>query len=341
MIKIKNIYYMLAYAFSVLNEEGYKKVGVEEFDNIADLLSAILVKGVSTQIKRGLDKVYILISDEIPTIKGKIDVSESIKKQSMQKRRMCCSFDELSIDSYMNRIIKTTFYYLLKSDASIEQKKSIKKVLVYLNDVNTIPINSINWKIQYNKNNKTYRMLLSICYLVLKGMLQTTDDGDIKITNFIDEQRMCRLYEKFILEFYRKEMPDLNANASKIEWQVDDGYIDLLPEMKTDIMLSKGDSILIIDAKYYSHALQTHFDVSTINSRNIYQIFTYVKNKQEEVKSKKVSGYILYAKTDEELYPSNCYYMSGNKISAGVLDLNNDFSIIKQKLIDIANIELG
>ena len=58
-------------------------------------------------------------------------------------------------------------------------------------------------------------MLLSICYLVLKGMLQTTDDGDIKITNFIDEQRMCRLYEKFILEFYRKEMPDLNANASK------------------------------------------------------------------------------------------------------------------------------
>ena len=31
MIKIKNIYYMLAYAFSVLNEEGYKKVGAEEF----------------------------------------------------------------------------------------------------------------------------------------------------------------------------------------------------------------------------------------------------------------------------------------------------------------------
>lgn len=190
MIKIKNIYYMLAYAFSVLNEEGYKKVGTEEFDNIADLLSAILVKGVSTQIKRGLDKEYILISDEILTIKGKIEVSESIKKQTMQKRRMCCSFDELSIDSYMNRIIKTTFYYLLKSDASIEQKKSIKKVLVYLNDVNTIPINDINWKIQYNKNNKTYGMLLSICYLVLKGMLQTTDDGDIKIANFIDEQRM-------------------------------------------------------------------------------------------------------------------------------------------------------
>ena len=44
----------------------------------------------------------------------------------------------------------------------------------------------------------------------------------------------------------------------------------------------RSNSILIIDAKYYSHALQTHFDVSTINSGNIYQIFTYVKNKQKE-----------------------------------------------------------
>ena len=332
---------MLAYAFTILNEEGYKNVGAEEFDNIADLLSAILVKGVSTQIKRGLDKEYLLVSDEIPTIKGKIDVSESIKKQSMQKKRMCCSYDELSVDSYMNRIIKTTFFYLLKSDAGIEQKKAIKKVLVYFNEVDIIPVNSINWKIQYNKNNKTYRMLLSICYLVLKGMLQTTEEGDIKIANFIDEQRMCRLYEKFILEFYKKEMPDLNANASKIEWQVDDGYIDFLPEMKTDIMLSKEDYILVIDAKYYSHSMQTHFDVSTIHSGNIYQIFTYVKNKQEEVKTKKVSGYILYAKTEEELYPSNSYYMSGNKISAGVLDLNSEFSSIKQKLIDIANTELA
>ena len=76
---------------------------------------------------------------------------------------------------------------------------------------------------------------------------------------------MYRLYEKFILEFYRKEMPELNANASKIEWQVDDGYIDLLPEMKTDITLSKGDHILIIDAKYYKRSVQKHFNSSTID----------------------------------------------------------------------------
>ena len=45
-------------------------------------------------------------------------------------------------------------------------------------------------------------MLISICYLVVKGLLQTQSDGTIKLMDFLDEQRMHRLYEKFILERY-------------------------------------------------------------------------------------------------------------------------------------------
>ena len=54
MIRVQNIYYMLSYAFQVLNEQGYKQVATEKFENIAELCAAILIKGVSSQIKRGL-----------------------------------------------------------------------------------------------------------------------------------------------------------------------------------------------------------------------------------------------------------------------------------------------
>ena len=85
-------------------------------------------------------------------------------------------------------------------------------------------------------------------------------------------------------------MPDLNANASKIEWQVDDGYIDLLPEMKTDIMLSKGDSILIIDAKYYSHALQ-HILMFQLLIQGIYTRFLLMlRINKKKLKAKKYQG---------------------------------------------------
>ena len=50
---------MLSYAFQVLNEQGYKSVATEHFENVADLCAAILIKGLSKQLKRGLMKDYI------------------------------------------------------------------------------------------------------------------------------------------------------------------------------------------------------------------------------------------------------------------------------------------
>lgn len=59
MIPVQNVYYMLAYAFQVLNEEGYKDVATEQFNNVAELCAAILTRGVSLQLKRGLGREYI------------------------------------------------------------------------------------------------------------------------------------------------------------------------------------------------------------------------------------------------------------------------------------------
>ena len=90
MIRIKNIYYMLSYAFQVLNEQGYKQIKTEEFENTAELCAAILIKGVSSQIKRGLGKEYILQTEPLSTVRGKIDISSSIKNQTIIKKQLVC-----------------------------------------------------------------------------------------------------------------------------------------------------------------------------------------------------------------------------------------------------------
>lgn len=54
MIRIQNIYHMLAYAFQVLCEQGYREMATEEFDNAAELCAAILIRGTNSQVKRGL-----------------------------------------------------------------------------------------------------------------------------------------------------------------------------------------------------------------------------------------------------------------------------------------------
>ena len=334
MIPIRNIYYMLSYAFQVLNEQGYKDIATEQFDNVAELCAAILSKGVALQLKRGLRREYIENTEPLSSLHGRIEISESIKTRSMLKKQLVCSYDDFSENSYMNRIIKTTMELLLHADIAKARKKELRKLLVFFGNVELLNVHTINWKLQYNRNNQTYRMLISICYLVIKGLLQTNTNGTTRLMDFIDEQRMCRLYEKFILEYYRKEFPQLSVNASQIPWALDDGINEMLPIMQTDIMLTSGNTVLIIDAKYYVHTTQAQYDVHTLHSNNLYQIFTYVKNKEAELAGAphKVSGMLLYARTDEAVQPDKAYQMSGNKISVRTLDLNQDFSEISAQL---------
>ncbi|OJF76098.1 MAG: 5-methylcytosine-specific restriction endonuclease system specificity protein McrC [Treponema sp. CETP13] len=343
MIRIQNIYYMLSYAFQVLKEQGYTKCSTEEFENTADLLSSILVKGISVQIKRGLGKEYIDIQEPLSSLRGKIDISESIKTQSLIKQQLVCTYDEFSVNSYLNRILKTTLGLLLRYDIPKARKKEIRNTLLYLKDVDTLDLYKINWNIRFNRNNQTYQMLITVCYLVVKGLLQTDSQGNMKMQKFLDEQKMCRLYEKFILEYYRKKYPKLKASASQIPWQLDNGISTMLPVMQSDIMLTDGSKTLIIDAKYYSKTMQMQFNKRTLHSNNLYQIFTYVKNRDAYVKKElganagEVAGMLLYAKTDEEITSDNDFQMSGNKISTKTLDLNLPFDQIANQLNKIAD----
>ncbi|MGN0886562.1 MAG: 5-methylcytosine-specific restriction endonuclease system specificity protein McrC, partial [Candidatus Spyradenecus sp.] len=113
----------------------------------------------------------------------------------------------------------------------------------------------------------------------------------------------------------------------------------MLPIMQSDIMLSYGSKVLIIDAKYYAKTTQVQYDKPKVHSNNLYQIFTYVKNKAAELGDNacEVSGMLLYAHTDEEIQPDCTYLMSGNQISVKTLDLNSHFQDIKAQLNAIAN----
>lgn len=255
---------------------------------------------------------------------------------------MVCTFDEFSVDTRMNRILKATCKLLLNSDISKARKKELRQLLAYFVDVGDIDLSLVDWHMRFNRNNQTYRMLMNVCWLVSKGLLQTQSDGTSRLMDFLDDQRMSHLYEKFILGYYRREHPELTVNASYISWALDSDSHDMLPAMKSDIMLSSGSNVLIIDAKYYSRTLQQQYDKKSIHSGNLYQIFTYVKNKEAELAAvpHKVSGMLLYAKTDEDVQPDATYQMSGNEISVRTLDLGRDFPEIASRLDEIAEVQL-
>ena len=325
---------MLSYAFSILKRSGFEKVGKEEFKNIHNLFAALLAVGIGQQLKRGLHREYIVHKDNLSVVRGKIDLTEAIRNQINCIRKIACEFDELSENNIFNQIIKTTVLLLLKcKDVEFKYKSDLKQKMLFFSGVSTLDPLSINWsQIRFQRNNQTYRILIGVCQFVLQGML-ISEDGEQKLASFVDEQHLCRLYEKFILEYYRKHHPSLKANASQIPWALDDDCKTMLPTMQSDITLSCGKKTLIIDAKFYGENTQRQFDKRTIHSNNLYQIFAYVKNKNREpgFTDNEVGGLLLYARTADEIQPDADFSMSGNKISVKTLDLNKPFDDIRKQ----------
>ena len=324
---------MLSYAFQVLNTSNFQKIQGEEFDNLGDLYAEILILGINKLLKHGLNQEYINKEESLSVVRGKIDVSKSVKNQTFLQKKLVCSFNEYSTNSYFNQILKSCVVQLLKTDIQKERKIKLRKLMIYFSNVDVIDIKYINWHFRFNRNNQIYSLLLSICNFIVKGLLLSKNNGLRKIIHYTESQ-MHRLYEKFILEYYKKEFAGLKVSSSQIDWVLDDDNRFQLPNMQSDIMISKDNTVLIIDAKYYQNNMQSQHNHITIHSHNLYQIFTYVKNKELSIKEKhrKVSGMLLYAKTDSQIQPNNTYLMSGNKISVRTLDLNCDFNAIKTQL---------
>jgi len=327
---------MLSYAFSILKQSNIEKVSGETFDNIHNLFAAILGNGIGQQLKQGLYREYILKNDDLPVLRGKIDIPGTIKKRLCRTQKIACEFDELSENNIFNQILKTTVLLLIKNkNVAPKYKNDLKQKILFFSNVNVLDPRSINWsKICFQRNNHTYRLLISLCQFIMEGMLLNKENGEQKLASFIDEQHLSRLYEKFILEYYRKHYPELNANASQIPWAVDDDYRTMLPAMQSDITLSCGRKTLIIDAKYYGQNTQSQYDKHTIHSHNLYQIFTYVKNKtlQPGFTDHEISGLLLYARTTAAVQPDGDFSMSGNRISVKTLDLNQPFENIARQL---------
>lgn len=343
-ILIRNVYYMLSYAFQELKQSNYENIAGEEFENIHQLLSEILIRGVSFQLKQGLHREYVQVNETLMTVRGRIDIPGTIAERTRQRTGIACEHDEFSEDCLFNRIIKSTMSLLLRTDGLRDgQPAALKRLMPYFDGVGEVQPSQIAWSaLRFDRNTRSYRMLLYICNFIIEGILLTTESGRYRMREFSDE-RMCRLFEKFILEYYRKEHPQTRAEAKQIGWDADreNSTMDILPILQTDVFLTLGKRSLIIDAKYYSHTMQAKFEKEKIHSANLNQIYVYMDNgdRKSAVRGT-VDGMLLYAKTNETVVPDGQLRRSdGNTIWFRTLDLGVDFQQIRAQLDSI--VEMG
>ena len=359
--KVRNFYYLLAYAFDDKNIYFEKKdlFGTERFNNIYDLFSIIICKCMNQIIKEGLYSEYLNYVEQMGVIKGRVDILNTIRYNTLKtKNQVICNFDNYTTNNILNQIIKTTIFYLLKCDIMNFNRINLKKVYYNLEEIDIIgDWKNIKWHlIKFNRLNSRYEFIIKICEFTLKNLIINKDSAHEEMQAFDEKEAYHKLFEKFVknylIRYYstysNNKILNLEIKSENMTWQIDREKSvnwNYIPNMHTDITIKKnsstGNKVKIIDAKFYKKVLSNQgfngYEKQNINRDNLYQIYSYISNKKMQMKAEsenkdigecdKVSGMLLYVQTkDVQFFDFEVdVYIMENRIQVKTIDFTQEF----------------
>lgn len=341
-IPIKNVYYLLCYAWGHVEESDLVDVSeLDEFERVQDLLGIILAEGTFRLVRLGIDRGYRETREDLAGIRGKLDVSGMAKRALRSRGRAACVFEELSHDVPHNRILRSSLADLLRVDGlDPGVRAEVGLAFRKLEGITVVRVDRQAFRqVQLDRNRRIYRFLLSVCELLHASLLMSEDSGDVRFRDFRkDSKRMWELFEDFILEFYRREQSSYKVKGQgKIPWN--DAWaaseVDLLrvPSMRPDVMLDGAERRIVLDAKYYKEALKGRYG-DKIRSGHLYQIMSYLRNRQAaEPEGPLHEGVLLYPVVDEPFAVD--VRLEGFRVQARGIDLGQPWEQIHEDMLAV------
>ena len=338
-IPVQNIYYLLSYAWQLLEEGEEQAVATVPADNLLNLLTVLLLKNTQRLLRQGLAQNYNRRTATLATLKGKIDLTNSYKTDLLRQGKAICTFEELTPDNLPNQIIKAVIGQLLATPTlAPELLVSLRPLYRQLDKVSAIPLTTDLFnQLPGRLPNKYYPRVLSLCQMIHQNLLPEPGGESFLFQDFLeDEQQMGRLFELFVRNFLKQEQQVFRVKSEKINWQTDtDAGTDTayLPQMVTDISLSSLERQIIIDTKFYKQALAQRYDKQKLISGHLYQLFAYLKNHGATTAQSATEGILLYPVTDQELDLS--YQLHGHTVSIKTLNLAQPWPNIRADLLKV------
>jgi len=340
VIPIRNIYFLLCYAWNRLQEGELVDVSADSSTELADLFARVLLAGVRHLLRRGLEQGYELRSAELTGIRGRPDLLQTARRFLERHGRAACDYDELTVNTLPNQILKATMRVLAGVPGLHNTLRQALRVLHRsLGAIDDRPLGTLPFhRVQLHSNNRYYKFLLHVCELVHRSWLVDEATGFYRFRDLLrDEQLMARVFEDFVFHFYRIERPECNVRHEVIEWQAhsaSDPALTFLPQMRTDLSLRNAQQTIIIDTKYYTETLQRYYNSTSIHSAHLYQLFAYLKNMESRGGTDATAeGILLYPAVESTLRLS--YEMHGHTLRICTIDLAQGWHEIRQELLQL------
>ena len=215
-------------------------------------------------VKKGIKSDYVALEENLKFLKGKLNINEQIKRNSIHKERFYLGYSKFLSDIKINRIIKTTLKFLYKKSNSSKNQQKIRELLFIFDEVlECEDYKNFFAKLVINRQVKHYKQTLLWCKIFLLGNSFTPHKGDdIALALLFD---MNALFESYVGNFIKKSFPGTILQHSEKHLVENPKSFKLRP----DIFLKDK---FIADTKW--KIVKSRDDIS---QADLYQLYAYGK----------------------------------------------------------------
>ncbi len=182
------------------------------------------MRGVGAQIKRGLHRDYLNRSEELAGGPRTHRHRSNARAPLDLARAACMRVRRIRADTPHNQALKSVLVLLLRhGEVATPRRDALRRLCRTSTAVTLVAPTSIRWgDLTYHRANATYRLLLGVCEMIVRGLLPTQDNGTAKLASWLSDDAMSGLYERFLREYYALHHPELSPGASTVDWDLDE-----------------------------------------------------------------------------------------------------------------------
>ena len=308
VISRKRLMQMLAVVHDINVDYGaLTKINWEE-NTILESFIELFSEKLMNLNKKGLPKSYVAREEDLPKLRGSLNIIQQFTKNAVYPSRLSCRFDEFTTNNTINQLIKATIKHIYQLTSVQKNKQQLRKLSFFYSDIDNVQISKLlSKKIVLNRTHKEWKDILEMAVFLLKNSFQTPVIG--KQDGFSFLFNIEYLFEKYV----GNRLKEIVLNEYIVKTRIPGEFCILNPDKnkfqtELDIMIEnfeKGNHI--IDTKWKS---LTNDGDRGVEHPDIYQMISY--------------GEIYNAKNLTLVYPHNSDLPEEGVQFCGII--NNNFT---------------
>ncbi len=353
-IPVRNIWLLMLYASELYRELPHaKSVEVEDdTDELPNLVAELLTHAVERRMRRNLSFGYRRRRADLSRVRGRIDLLRTERRLLLQRGRVVCSFDELTVDTPRNRFVKAALNLLVGIVSDTDLAHRCRELSLRMERA------GVSGEARTNPRRRTPlsrlgrldaedRRMLAAARLAFDLVLPTEDPGAAHLATPDREERWARrLFERAVGGFYDVVLSPLGWRISRgrrLRWRIgtsSDGIDAVLPSMQTDIELeppvgAPGPRRIVIDTKFTSILKRGQHRNNTLHSGYIYQMYAYLMSQEcsDDPASLDSIGVLLHPSVGEDF--DEYAQIQGHEIRFATADLAAHSRELRRQLLRI------